>query len=163
MSMGETMTGTVTTSEFFMWRTLFAITHADGLVSNEEVRYMAEALEDVPFSEEQRKILNEDIKTSKDPAEMFAGITDVRDQARFFQIARDIVHIDGEYGTAEQELMLKLKRLHVQNADVNKLIGTVTLELESDTPVSSEARPTKKGSKRDIVFSFRRRFLENLK
>lgn len=156
------MTETVTTSEFFMWRTLFAITHADGLVSNEEVRYMAEALEDVPFSDEQRKTLNEDIKTPKDPAEMFSGISDVRDQARFFQIARDVVHIDGEYGTAEQDLMLKLKRLHVQNADIDKLIGTVTLELESDEP-SAAAPPVKKRNKREIVFSFRRRFLENLK
>ena len=157
------MSETVTPSEFFMWRTLFALTHADGLVSNEEVRYMAEALEDVPFSDEQRKILNEDIKTSKDPAEMFAGITDVRDQARFFQIARDVVHIDGDYGVAEQDLMLKLKRLHVQNADVDKLIGSVMLELESDAPAPSSDVPAKKGSKRDIVFSFRRRFLENLK
>lgn len=156
------MSETVTSSEFFMWRTLFALTHADGLVSNEEIRYMAEALEDIPFSDDQRKILNEDIKTPKDPAEMFAGISDVCDQARFFQIARDVVHIDGEYGVAEQDLMLKLKRLHVQNADIDKLIGTVTLELESDEP-PTVARSVEKRNKRDIVFSFRRRFLENLK
>jgi uncharacterized membrane protein YebE (DUF533 family) len=148
-----------------MWRTLFAITHADGIVSNEEIRYMVEALEDIPFDDEQTKTLNDDIKTPKDPVEMFSRISDVRDQARFFQYARDIVHIDGEYGEAEQALLLKLKRLHLQNADVDQLIGNVALELEPETPAPKVAWPPaqkKKGRKRDIVFSFRRRFLENL-
>ena len=46
------MSKTITESQFYMWRTLFAISHADNVVSDEEIRFMTEALEDLPFNAE---------------------------------------------------------------------------------------------------------------
>ena len=105
-------------SQFALWRTVFALAHADHVVSDEEVRYLSEILEDVPFSPAQQDMLSADITTARDIEAMFAGITDMRDQALFFKFAGRLVHIDGDYSPEEQAVMLKLKRLHVQVADV---------------------------------------------
>lgn len=120
----------LTDSQFYMWRALFALVHADGVVTAEEIRFMAEILEDIPFNGEQRIILNQDITQAQDVTEMFASIADPEDQAAFFEFARELVWVDGDYGAEEQEIMLKLKEIHVQNTDINALVGKIDLELE---------------------------------
>lgn len=150
----------ITDSKFHMWRTLFAMTHADGKVSNEEVKYMAHALEDVPFSEAQKKILMDDIKAPQDIVTMFEKISNIEDQANFFRFAHDVVYADGDFGKAEQEILLKLKKIHIRNADVDQLIGKVNLEFESEGDTYSAS--SKKHNKKEIVSSFRHRFLSKL-
>ena len=148
----------ISDSQFYMWRTLFAVAHADDVVTDEEVRFMAEALEDIPFSDEQQTILNDDVKHAQDIKVMFAGVTDVHDQASFFKFAHELVHIDGDYGAEEQEIMLKLQELHLQSADLDDLVGSVALELEHDhAPVF--ANTEQKKDFKDVIYSFRNAFL----
>ncbi|MGB4058276.1 MAG: hypothetical protein WBK77_09360 [Alphaproteobacteria bacterium] len=147
----------VTESEFYMWRTLFALTHVDGKVSSEELRFMVEAIEDVPFTEDQEKTLHDDIRNKQDIFEMFEKISNIKDQARFFQYASDITWADGDYSKAEQDVLLKLQVVHLKKTDVDDLIGTVKLEFADET-----APPTDKVlRKKKLVFSFRKRFLED--
>lgn len=159
--------GNVNESQFYMWRTLFAMAHADDIVTEEEIRYMMEALEDIPFSAEQQDILKDDIGVKQDIEAMFNKITDAKDQAMFFNFARDLVWVDGDYGVEEQEVMLKLKRLHIENVDVDSLIGNIGLQLESDeddgdfTDSDAGSSMRNKKSKKNIVFSFRDRFLKD--
>ena len=151
----------VTDSQFYMWRTLFAVAHADDVVTDEEVRFMAEALEDVPFSDDQRAVLNEDAKHAQDIEKMFKGVSDVKDQAAFFKFARELVHIDGDYGAEEQAVMLKLQELHMQCADIDDLVGSVSLELEGEhdsAPMFKDGQQPK--SFKDKVFSYRDAFLK---
>ena len=152
------MTG-VTESQFYMWRTLFAVAHADNVVTDEEVRFMAEALEDVPFSVEQRDILNQDAKTPQDMEAMFVKISDVKDQAAFFKFAHELVHIDGDYGIEEQEVMLKLKELHLRCSNLDDLVGNVSLELENEEEGAVFTNTEQKKSFKDRVYSFRTAFL----
>lgn len=126
------MNVTVSESRFYMWRTLFALVHADNKVSDEEVRFMAEAMEGVNFSSEQHDILMQDMSHPQDVTEMFARVTDVADQAEFFNLARTLVHIDGEYCATEQELLLKLKKAHMTGVVLDDLVGKVNLTFESD-------------------------------
>ena len=51
----------ISESEFYMWRALFALAHADDVLHKDEVTYLAEILEDVPFTEEQTNTLRDDI------------------------------------------------------------------------------------------------------
>ena len=151
----------LTESQFYMWRTLFAIAHADDVVTDEEVRFMAEAMEDVPFSDEQRALLNDDVKHAQDIEVMFAGVTDVHDQAAFFKFAHELVHIDGDYGMEEQAIMLKLKETHLQNANLDDLVGNVSLELEGEHDGQGTfAGGEQKKSFKDVVYSFRDSFLK---
>lgn len=153
----------VTESQFYMWRTLFAISHADDIVTQEEIRFMTEALEDVPFSPEQQDILKDDITNPKDIVEMFSKISNNRDQAEFFKFARELVWIDGDYGAEEQEIMLKLKRLHIQDVDVDSLVGNVGLQLDVDEPDfgTDTSSSGKVNNKKSIIYSFRDRFLKD--
>ena len=154
-------------SEYYMWRTLFAVAHADNKVTDEEVRFMAAALADVNFSDEQREQLQKDASNAQDIEDMFIKITDVKDQAAFFKFAHELVHIDGDYGAEEQQVMLRLKELHVQHADVDSLIGSVSLSLD-DGGAPSEGEsvfdsgvPPKKF--KDRIYSFRDAFVSKLK
>lgn len=122
----------VSDSHFYMWRTLFAIAHVDDIVTDEETRFMAEAFEEIDFSEAQREILDKDVLEAQDIEEMFSKITEQEDRLKFFEIARKLVHIDGEYGGEEQEIMLRLTQKNVEKTDIDELVGKVDLELEDD-------------------------------
>jgi len=122
----------VSDSHFYMWRTLFAIAHVDDLVSNEETRFMAEAFEEVPFSNTQRQILETDVRVAQDIESLFEKITDANDRAAFFARARTLVHIDGEYGGEEQAIMLKLTQSNIEKTNIDELVGKVTLSLEEE-------------------------------
>lgn len=158
----------VTESQFYMWRTLFAVAHADEVLADEEIRFMMEALEDIPFTAAQKDILKDDISVPQDIEEMFMKISDHKDQAMFFHFARDLVWVDGDFDAAEQDVMIRLKRLHIQNVNVDSLIGNVGLQLESDDDEGSagsyyqgSAPRNNEKSRRKIVFSFRDRFLKD--
>jgi hypothetical protein len=156
---------TVTESQFYMWRTLFAMSHADNDVSASEIRFMSEALEDIPFTQEQKAILKEDINQPQDIIQMFSAISDVRDQAEFFSFARTMVWVDGDFGKAEQDIMLKLQKMHIQNADIDKLVGNINLELTDiydHSPAKVGSEPARASDRKKIIFSFRKKFLEGL-
>ncbi|MCF8495277.1 MAG: TerB family tellurite resistance protein [Alphaproteobacteria bacterium] len=150
---GNPASGGISESQFFMWRTLFAVVHADNFVAKEEVRYMAEALEDLPFTEAQRAVLHDDLRTPKDAAAMFAGISDPADQARFFKFARELVWVDGQYVQQERDLITRLEKDHLQKIDLTALVGSVDLSLEDDSP-------SPKPGVRTIVSRFRDIFSE---
>jgi len=137
-----------------MWRTLFALAHADHVVSEEEVRFMAEALEDVPFSDEQKATLTEDISKAQNIEFMFAGITEPLDQAEFFNHARELCHIDGDYGLEEQQIMLKLEEMHLKTTNADSLVGNVRLEFEDENSSQSYDSANQELFEK-TVFSFR--------
>ena len=151
----------VNESAFYMWRTLFALAHADDVVTDEELRFMAEALEDIPFSDAQREILNKDVSEPQDIEAMFEQISNQADQAAFFKLAKALVHIDGDYGVEEQVVMLRLKEKHLQNVNVDALIGSIGLELESEGESDAFADSVQKGNFKDALYSFRSSFLKN--
>lgn len=148
------MTVSVTNSEFYMWRTVFAVSHADGVVTDEEIRFMAEVLEDQSFSEEQKEILKDDIHNPKDPTEMFEQIGDVEDQAKFFEFARELVWIDGDFGGAEQKVMVDLIGEHIKTVDFEKLVQEVDLGMQLETPPNSNTRTPVKRSFIQKIFDF---------
>ncbi len=120
----------ITDSEFFMWRAVFATAHADNKVSGEEIRFLAEVLEDNPFSKEQRDMLVRDIAVAQDVVEMFKSIIEQADRARFFRLARELVWVDGDFGKEEQELLLKLQKAQIAGINMDDLIGKTNLKLE---------------------------------
>ncbi len=122
----------VSQSRFYVWRTIVALVHADGVVTDEEIRYIAEAMEHVPFSDKQRALLKEDMSKPQKPMTMFAMISDKFDQSEFFKLAAQLVHIDGDYGSAEQDIMLRLKEAHIKQTNVDDLVHKVRFDFEDE-------------------------------
>ncbi len=148
-------------SRFHMWRTLFAIAHADNIVTEEEIAFMAHVLEDIKFSDAQTAILKDDIHVPKDAEEMFRGITSQSDRIEFFEFARDLVWVDGDFGSEEQSVMIKLYQAHFKDTKVDELIGTVGLEFEEEPTFAniSAAKSGKSSGLKEMISSFSRNFL----
>ncbi len=140
----------ISDSLFHMWRTVFALAHADNVVSNEEVRFMAEAIEDVRFSGAQREILKKDIADPQDPVKMFAQIEDPKDRIEFFNFAHKMVWSDGDYAHEEQAIVKKLKEMHIANVDMDRLVGRIDLQLEEEDDRAGAHKDVRK-----IISSFR--------
>ena len=146
----EIMSEGVSESLFYMWRTLFALAHADDVVTSEEVRFMAEALEDIDFSQGQRAVLNDDISRAQDIEKMFAKVRELGDQMQFFKLAKVMVWSDGDFGVEEREVMLRLQTIHVKDVNLDDLIGTIELALEEEAPDVNEDEGSKK--KKGLLF-----------
>jgi len=154
------MNSSVSQSQFFMWRTLFALAHADNIVTDEEVEFMAKALEGVDFTDSQTSILKDDIIEAKDVLAMFKNITLQQDRLQFFNFARELVWVDGDYGSEEQNVMMQLMAEQIEDVDVEELIGNVSMELEEPiTQYNDDNNFTdEKGGFINMLTSFRKIF-----
>ena len=116
-------------------------------------------MENIDFSDEQTAILKDDILNAKDVSEMFTGVTSQKDRIQFFEFARDLVWVDGDFASEEQSVMIQLYQQHMQETDVDELIGHISLELEEDSvPTNLNRRPDKKTGFRKFLSSFRGSF-----
>ncbi len=156
------MSEIVDESKFYMWRTLFAVVHADNIVTSEEISFMSSVLSDVNFSDVQTEILKDDITNPKDIEEMFKGITLQEDRVKFFEFARNLVWVDGDFAEGEQNVMIKLFKTHFNEVDFDALVsGSNNLELESDEKLDLNINVDEqknKGKIRKIISSFKRLF-----
>lgn len=98
----------LSTSRFYMWRALFALAHADGVVSEQEMDFLNKNTEDLRLSSAQREILSRDLVEEQDPAVMFAQVTEGRDREEFFTLARVLCWSDGDYDAQERRMMALL-------------------------------------------------------
>lgn len=124
--------GGLTRSRFYMWRTVFALAHADNLITSEERQYLENVLKREPFSEYQRNTLIDDMMTAQDVGVMFVNITDQHDRAHFFEYARELCWCDGDYAKQEQEIMTRLNETHVNTVDFNQVLSEVDLSFDND-------------------------------
>lgn len=130
------MSGAMTESRFYMWRAVFAIAHADRVVTAEERSFLYKVLADHPFSETQIRVLEADIDHAQDPGRMFEKITDQNDRSTFFHYARALVWCDGDFGAQEQKIMIALRKSHIETIDYEALANTMQLELDEDEKFS---------------------------
>ncbi len=156
MAEDDNLKGEVSESRFYMWRTLFSVAHADNVVTDEEIAFMAHILEDINFTDEQTTLLKDDIINPKNVEDMFRGVTDQHDRKEFFGFARDLVWVDGDFGAQEQSVMIKLLQNHFEDIDFDELVGSVALEFEEDTPRVVDANASQSNQSSTISTFFRR-------
>ena len=99
----------LTDSEFYMWRTIYALSFADNFLANEEVCFMSEKLEELDLSSEQKKILQKDIHSPKDPMSMYREIKSEKDKKELFHQAYSLFWIDGVFHPDEMGMLKILK------------------------------------------------------
>ena len=98
---------------FYMWRAVVAMMHADGVVTPHELSFINSHIDDLPLSEDQNKILHDDIQTAQDPYEMFAHINNVNDKRDFFALARALSWCDGDFDKQERLIIETLEKSHM--------------------------------------------------
>jgi len=122
----------VSESRFHMWRAVFALSHADHVVTDEEQRFMFRALASEDFSQEQKDILEQDMRVAQDPARHFTRITDQRDRTQFFYFARMLLWSDGDFAKQEQEIVTALEKVNLETADIDAVYKNMGLTLEEE-------------------------------
>jgi hypothetical protein len=105
MSGGEQ---SISESEFYMWRAIFAFTYVDNMLSMEEQELLQSYLANVPFSSKQRIILKDDLRNPKDVVELHKKITNPEDKKRFCVLARAIVWCEGDMDMQEKAILKKV-------------------------------------------------------
>lgn len=98
----------ISESRFNMWRAVVSMIHADGVVMPQEINCVLEYTRDIPFSEEQRRVIERDISLPQPVRELFARITSPRDREYFFHLARAVSWSDGDLDEREEALLREL-------------------------------------------------------
>lgn len=98
-------------SQFYMWRAVVAMAHADGVVTPHEVNFLQQSMKDLTLSAAQTEVLSQDIAVPQDIHAMFVEITDKRDQLNFFKLARILSWSDGDFDQQEEKIIQKLEKL----------------------------------------------------
>ena len=104
----------ISESRFYMWRGIFALAHVDGVVSAHELSFLDGSTKDLPLSDEQRVILEKDLADPQDAETMFAHVSDARDRAEFFTLARVLCWSDGDFDEQEKSMMRLLDGLNIK-------------------------------------------------
>lgn len=126
----------ITESCFYMWRAVFAMAHADHVVTPEEKSYLYNVLGSYPFLSAQRETLENDMSVPQDPALMFEKISSQEDRSRFFYYARALVWCDGDFGEQEQKIMITLKKSHIETANHDSLDNSMQFELDDNDKIA---------------------------
>lgn len=108
-------------SRFYMWRAVFAMAHADNIVTADEKDFMEGYLKNVPFSDEQKETLQNDMIEAQDVHEMFSMVTDLEDQSAFFQFSRELVWCDGDLDRQEEEIKSRLTSEQMGRLNVDRI------------------------------------------
>lgn len=119
------MSDIVSESRFNMWRAVVAMIHADDVVQPHEIHFVLENTRGVPFTDEQRATLNQDIHSAADIQDLFQKITSPKDKEDFFHLARAISWSDGDFDERERSILLKMGRLAVRRQDEDLLRDSV--------------------------------------
>lgn len=126
------MTYEISESRFNMWRAVFAMAHADDVITDQEETFMTEAIEKYPFSETQKDILKKDMRTKQHVGQCFASITEQQDRSDFFTFARLLVWCDGDFDEQEQFILTELKKVHISSLDFQTMMKDVKLSFEDE-------------------------------
>lgn len=99
----------ITTSEFAMWRAVFAFSFVDNSLSIEEQELLRSYLSKVPFTPPQLAILRADMqKPRHNVEELYRQITDAKDKKQFCLLARALVWCEGSMAKQEEVILKRV-------------------------------------------------------
>lgn len=104
----------ISDSRFNMWRAVVAMIHADEVIQPHEINFILTQTRDLPFSDEQRAILKNDLSVAGDVQALFGNITTPRDKEDFFHLARAVSWSDGDYDERERSTITHIGKLKAQ-------------------------------------------------
>ncbi len=136
-------TNSVTDSRFNMWRAVFAMAHADNIITESEEKFMREAIDTYPFSDDQKQVLELDMSKQQHVGRCFSNITDQQDRSDFFTFARLLVWCDGDFDEQEQMILTELKKVHISTLDFQTMVKDVRMSFEDNEKEEMKMRMRK--------------------
>lgn len=119
-------------SKFNMWRAALSTIHVDGKVSVEEWSWAKNKIESLPLSEEQKAVLENDIKSPVSMESIIPKIEKKSDLAFVLHLIRTIGHLDEVYSDAERETFKSLEQEVMSGLDIEAIEKEV-VKMEEDS------------------------------
>ncbi len=91
-------------SEFYKWRCLVALAHADGKIALEEINMIKLQFRKQQFGAAQLKVLNQDLAQPQDFKTLYEHVTEKADREELLQLAHTLFWSDSDFDDAEQRL-----------------------------------------------------------
>jgi hypothetical protein len=115
----------LSTSQFYMWRMLLAITWADGSCGEEETAYFAKVFDNLDsyytLTQEQREALAQGLQAAEEPWAFFSHINEPDSRRLVVLYAEALVMLDGVLDPKEKEILERLRLWDQPSYDTEQL------------------------------------------
>lgn len=122
----------VGTSQFYMFRCIIAMAHADHVVTEEERAYVMGFVKKLPFTAEQKSSLLADLEEKQDVATLLSHINDPKFRGQLVYFARLMAYKDGNLHPSEEELLQYFKIATSANLDMESIRASVHEEVQRE-------------------------------
>jgi len=122
----------VGTSQFYMFRCVIAMAHADHIVSAEETAYVMGFIKKLPFSAEQKSTLLADLEEQQEVSTLLSHINEPKYRGQVVYFARLLAHKDGNLHPKEDELLKYFKIATSDNLDMEGIRASVNEEVQRE-------------------------------
>lgn len=115
----------VSHSMFYMWRCVIVVAHADGLVQEAELSYLRRIFGNMDrafgLSDEQKRLLEDDIKNPKRMGELLPQINDPYYRSQLIYFVGILAHVDGQLTPDEAAILKKLRADQMASLDMEQI------------------------------------------
>lgn len=112
-------------NRFYMWRTILAVAHADGIVCDGEKDYLQSIFDKMKergfISAEQKTVLENDMSIPQDPAEVMSHIDDPKYRGQIMHFATMLATKDGKMCRDESQLIEHLHFKATKDLDMDAI------------------------------------------
>lgn len=122
----------VGTSQFYMWRCIVAIAHADGVVKAEERRYLQRIFNNMALTEEQKAAFAADLDAPQDIASLLSHINEPEWRGQLIYFAGLLARADGVLDPSEEVLLKKLHADQMASLDMEQIRADVKMAVDNE-------------------------------
>ena len=112
-------------SQFYMWRCVIALAHADGLVQQAERAYLTRVFGKMGVTAEQARIFESDMETAQDIASLLTHINEPEWRGQLVYFAGLLARADGTLDPQEDHLLKKLRADQMSGLDMEQIRADV--------------------------------------
>lgn len=122
----------VGTGQFYMWRCVIAIAHADGKVQEEERKYLTNVFSRMGLTDQQRSTFETDLVSPQNISQLFAYINEPEWRGQLIYFAGLLAHADGVLDPTEEVLLKKLRTDQMASIDMDQIRADVKKAVASE-------------------------------
>ena len=111
----------VTASQFYMWRACVAFMHLDKKISVEERKWIAEKVNHLNLTTEQRRFLESDVEKDSNFDEIYKKITEKKDLAFLVNTIRVVGYLDKDFSETERASFKRLEAIVMAGVDLKAI------------------------------------------
>ncbi len=112
-------------SQFYMWRCVVALAHADGMVQQEERDYLTRVFGRMGLNDEQKSTLQADMATAQDIAALLNHINEPEWRGQLVYFAGLLARADGVVDPQEDHILKKLHADQLSSLDMDHIRADV--------------------------------------